>query len=79
MKKVFSTLHTFLVTCVIFPIRLYKKFLSPLLPSACRYYPTCSEYTVQALEKYGLIKGTCKSVVRLFKCNPFYPGGYDPV
>jgi putative membrane protein insertion efficiency factor len=60
-------------------IRFYKKFISPVLPSACRFYPTCSQYSYQAIEKYGLIKGGWLSVKRLGRCHPFHPGGYDPV
>lgn len=60
-------------------IKLYKKIISPLLPPSCRFYPTCSEYSIQALEKYGVIKGAAKSVWRILRCNPFNKGGYDPV
>jgi putative membrane protein insertion efficiency factor len=60
-------------------IRIYKRVLSPLLPPACRFVPTCSEYAMQALEKYGLIKGLYLSVRRVLRCHPFHPGGYDPV
>ena len=63
----------------LFALRLYKRFLSPLLPPACRFYPTCSEYAMQAIEKYGVIKGGWLAVKRLSKCHPFHPGGYDPV
>lgn len=60
-------------------IRGYKKFISPLLPPSCRFYPTCSEYSVQAFEKYGVIKGGAKSIWRILRCNPFNKGGYDPI
>jgi hypothetical protein len=60
-------------------IRFYKKFLSPMLPSACRFEPTCSAYTYQAIEKYGVIKGTWLGAKRISRCHPFHPGGYDPV
>jgi len=60
-------------------IRIYQKLLSPLLPSACRYHPTCSEYALQALQKHGLLKGAWKAVLRILRCNPLFPGGYDPV
>lgn len=60
-------------------IRFYQKFISPLKPPSCRFYPTCSEYAIQALRKYGVIKGGWKSIVRISKCHPFHPGGYDPV
>jgi len=60
-------------------IRLYQKFLSPLKGQTCRFYPTCSEYSVQAIQKYGLTKGIWKAIKRIFKCHPFHPGGHDPV
>ncbi|MCL4402625.1 MAG: membrane protein insertion efficiency factor YidD [Acidobacteria bacterium] len=57
----------------------YKLCLSPLLPPACRFYPTCSEYTSEAVGKYGAARGVWLGVKRLAKCHPFHPGGYDPV
>lgn len=63
----------------IYLIKLYQKFISPLFPPSCRFYPTCSEYSVQAFRKYGVIKGGAKSVWRILRCNPFNKGGYDPV
>lgn len=60
-------------------IKGYQKFISPLFPPACRFYPTCSVYFVQALEKYGFFKGTYLGIKRILKCHPFHPGGYDPL
>ncbi|HZJ82381.1 MAG TPA: membrane protein insertion efficiency factor YidD [Clostridia bacterium] len=60
-------------------IRLYQKFISPIFPSSCRFYPTCSTYSIEAVEKYGAFKGMLKAIVRILKCNPFHPGGYDPL
>ncbi|MBZ0203219.1 MAG: membrane protein insertion efficiency factor YidD [Ignavibacteria bacterium] len=60
-------------------VRLYKLLISPLFPPACRHYPTCSEYAIEALEKHGLFKGTYLASVRILKCNPLFKGGYDPV
>ncbi len=60
-------------------IKGYKKFISPLLPASCRFYPTCSTYAIQAIEKYGIIKGSIKAAYRIIRCNPFNKGGYDPV
>ena len=62
---------------VIFLIELYQKFISPLAPGKCRYYPTCSTYAVMAIEKYGLIRGGAKAVYRVLRCNPFSKGGVD--
>ena len=64
---------------VISIIRFYKKFISPALPDSCRFYPTCSEYAAAAVEKYGILKGSIKSIYRIIRCNPFNKGGYDPV
>jgi len=63
----------------IFIITLYQKFISPLTPPTCRFYPTCSNYSKQALMKYGIFKGSYLSVKRVLRCNPFNPGGYDPL
>jgi putative membrane protein insertion efficiency factor len=60
-------------------IRIYRKFISPLKPPSCRFYPTCSQYAIDAIEKYGAVKGTFMAVKRILKCHPFHPGGYDPV
>jgi len=60
-------------------IRGYKKLISPMLPPSCRFYPTCSEYSIQALERYGAIKGSAKSIWRILRCNPLNKGGYDPI
>ena len=64
---------------LIYIIRLYQKVSLSTGIRNCRFYPTCSQYTVQALEKYGLIKGTYLGIKRVVKCNPFNPGGYDPL
>lgn len=60
-------------------VKLYKYFISPILPGSCRFVPSCSEYSIEALKKYGALKGTCLSVRRVARCNPFSPGGFDPV
>lgn len=60
-------------------LRLYKTFLSPFLPSACRFEPTCSVYAARAVEKYGVIRGTWLGVKRILRCQPFCKGGYDPI
>ncbi len=60
-------------------LRIYKLIISPWLPNACRFYPTCSVYAVDAVTKHGVIKGSFLAVKRVLRCNPFFEGGYDPV
>ena len=60
-------------------IRFYQTAMSPLFPPRCRYIPTCSEYALQAVEKYGPLRGGFLALRRLLRCNPFHKGGYDPV
>ena len=60
-------------------IRGYQRFISPALPPSCRFYPSCSTYALEALAKYGLLKGSWLAVRRLMRCHPFHPGGVDPV
>jgi putative membrane protein insertion efficiency factor len=64
---------------VIGGLKTYKWMLSPVLPSACRFYPTCSEYMREAVERYGAARGVWMGVRRLVRCHPFQAGGYDPV
>ena len=59
-------------------IRIYQRLLSPLLPPACRFEPSCSRYAVACLGTHGALRGSLLSVVRLCKCHPFHPGGFDP-
>jgi len=60
-------------------IRFYQKFISPLKPATCRFQPTCSHYSFEAIQKYGALKGGWLAIKRIFKCGPWHPGGYDPV
>ncbi len=60
-------------------LRFYKYFISPILPPACRFTPTCSEYSMEAFAKHGFFKGLWLTVRRISRCHPFNPGGYDPV
>jgi hypothetical protein len=60
-------------------LRLYKAGVSPLLPPSCRFVPTCSEYALEAVQKYGAVRGSWMGIRRLLRCHPFHPGGFDPV
>ena len=60
-------------------IKVYRKFISPLKKPCCRFYPTCSAYAMQAIEKYGAFKGSLLAIKRILKCHPFNDGGYDPL
>ncbi|MGJ5711638.1 membrane protein insertion efficiency factor YidD [Staphylococcus auricularis] len=68
MKKIFLAL-----------IHFYQHYISPLTPATCRFYPTCSEYTREAIEIHGPIKGLWLGIKRISKCHPFHKGGFDPV
>jgi uncharacterized protein len=63
---------------LIVSVRVYQVVLSPLLPPACRYYPSCSEYFILAVRKHGPVLGSWRGLCRICRCNPWYPGGYDP-
>lgn len=60
-------------------IRFYQKFISPLKPPSCRFYPTCSQYGLIAFQRFGAFKGLWLTIIRIAKCHPFHPGGFDPV
>jgi len=64
---------------ILVPVRLYRRFISPLKPPTCRFYPTCSYYMIEAVERYGAVKGTWMGIRRILRCHPFSRGGYDPV
>lgn len=60
-------------------IRFYRAFLSPLKPPTCRFYPSCSKYTLEAVNRHGVVNGLWLGLKRLVRCHPWHPGGYDPV
>ena len=69
----------FISRILILIIRFYQKFISPLKGPTCRFYPTCSAYSIEEIKKYGPIKGSYLSLRRILKCHPFHEGGYDPL
>jgi uncharacterized protein len=64
---------------VLVPVRFYQRAISPALPQRCKYHPSCSQYAVEAVERYGILRGAVLAAWRLLRCNPFSHGGYDPV
>ncbi|WP_082676295.1 membrane protein insertion efficiency factor YidD [Shouchella shacheensis] len=64
---------------LIAPIRFYQRFISPLTPPSCRFYPTCSHYSIEAIHRFGPFKGSLLAIRRISKCHPFHRGGFDPV
>ena len=66
-------------SALIYLLRAYQVLISPLLPPACRFTPTCSDYAIEAVRQHGALRGFYMAVRRLLRCHPFHPGGYDPV
>jgi len=79
METLYKYLCHALSALLIAPIQFYKKFISPLTPPACRFTPTCSQYALEALKKYGAIKGGWLALKRILRCHPWGGSGYDPV
>lgn len=77
MNKIIKSLKMVPKRFVIFLISIYQKYISKIFGRKCRFYPSCSEYTKQAIDKYGIIKGSFKGIKRIIKCNPFHDGGID--
>jgi uncharacterized protein len=68
-----------LVALLLFPIRVYQRLISPLLPPVCRFHPSCSAYAAEAIGTHGPVRGLLLGAWRICRCHPFHPGGYDPV
>ena len=79
MKRIAGFVRGLLKKIIILLIRGYQIFISPIMPGKFRFYPTCSTYFVQAVEKYGPFKGSLLGIKRILKCHPFHEGGYDPL
>jgi putative membrane protein insertion efficiency factor len=77
-SKMSLKMHSVLVQVLIFAVRFYQLCFRPLFPSVCRFYPSCSEYFIQAVELYGPWRGSWRGIRRLCRCHPWHPGGYDP-
>ena len=78
MTRLWSLLQRLPGELLIAAVRIYQICLSPLLGRHCRFTPTCSAYFIEAVRKYGSVKGTLKGIARICRCHPFHPGGYDP-
>jgi len=78
-NSVFSQTRRLLISVAVLPIRFYRYAISPLLGSNCRFYPSCSSYSIESIESHGLLKGGYFSIKRILKCHPWHPGGVDPV
>jgi len=79
MRILVSEVDRILRGIIILLIKIYKRFISPLFPASCRFYPSCSEYSLSAFKKYNFVKAMYLSIYRIIRCNPFNPGGYDPL
>jgi hypothetical protein len=74
-----NALQSIIKRLLIQVIRAYRYFISPLFPQSCRFTPSCSEYSMEAVERFGAIRGAALAAGRVLKCHPFHDGGYDPV
>ncbi|WP_330362587.1 membrane protein insertion efficiency factor YidD [[Clostridium] dakarense] len=79
MTFILGQLNKYSSKLCIYLVRFYQKFISPLKGPTCRFYPTCSQYSLEAFKKYGFFKGMFLTIKRVSKCHPFHPGGYDPL
>lgn len=77
--KLIDMISTLIKKVIIYLIKFYQIVISPLSPGVCRYYPTCSSYAVDAVNKHGIFKGGALAVKRILTCNALFPGGYDPL
>ena len=78
MRRLAAVLSSWLAAFLIAGVRGYQTCLRPILPAVCRFYPSCSEYFILAVRKYGPVRGACKGLGRICRCNPWTSGGYDP-
>lgn len=78
-SKIFRYINNLFCEFFVFVILIYQKYISPLKGPTCRFYPTCSHYSLEAFKKYNFFKAFYLSAKRILKCHPFHPGGYDPL
>jgi putative membrane protein insertion efficiency factor len=78
ISRIMGAIGFLLATFLIGGVRIYQVLVRPLLPPLCRFHPSCSEYMIEAVHRYGPVRGACKGVWRICRCNPWNPGGYDP-
>jgi hypothetical protein len=78
-RAVFVLLRSLARAAFVLPVRAYQLLVSPLLPRCCRFTPTCSEYAVEAIRRFGIVRGTAKGLWRIMRCHPLGGSGYDPV
>jgi putative membrane protein insertion efficiency factor len=78
MSRLLALVRSLLILLLVLPVRFYQACVRPFFPAVCRFYPSCSEYFIQAVEKHGPLWGTCKGIGRLCRCHPWSAGGYDP-
>lgn len=79
IRRFIRACSNLLVRVAVGLVRFYQLYISPLKGPTCRFYPTCSSYSIQAFKKYGFLKGLWLTIKRVSKCHPFHPGGYDPL
>ena len=78
IPRLWAVLRAIPAAFLVAGVRFYQTFMRPVLPAVCRFEPSCSEYFIQAVHKYGPLRGACKGVGRICRCNPWHPGGFDP-
>ncbi len=78
MSRVLQGVRFLMTTMLVAGVRFYQMCIRPILPAVCRFEPSCSEYFIQAVNKYGPLRGACKGTWRICRCNPFSQGGFDP-
>ena len=79
LQRVLDRIHAGAVVAAVGMIHAYRLVIAPILPSVCRFEPSCSRYTEEAIRRFGILRGTAKGLGRILRCHPFHPGGFDPL